>query len=91
MLLYKVVESCKVGYRKPHPRIYEIVLEKLGVPAEQCVFLDDMGGNLKTAASFGIRTIKVNVDTSDFPPSLDVIIVCQSKLQSLVTTALTLF
>ncbi|XP_052813055.1 acyl-CoA dehydrogenase family member 10-like [Mya arenaria] len=54
-----VVESCKVGYRKPHPKIYEIVLDKLGVAPERCIFLDDMGGNLKAAAQFGIRTIKV--------------------------------
>ncbi|XP_053385750.1 acyl-CoA dehydrogenase family member 10-like [Mercenaria mercenaria] len=54
-----VVESCKVGYRKPNPKIYEICLRELGVPGEQCVFLDDMGGNLKGAQQFGIRTIKV--------------------------------
>ncbi|XP_060605115.1 acyl-CoA dehydrogenase family member 10-like isoform X1 [Ruditapes philippinarum] len=54
-----VVESCKVGYRKPNPKIYEIVLKELDLPGEQCVFLDDMGGNLKAAKEFGIKTIKV--------------------------------
>ncbi|XP_052237570.1 acyl-CoA dehydrogenase family member 10-like isoform X2 [Dreissena polymorpha] len=54
-----VVESCKVGYRKPHPKIYEAVLKELGLPGQQCVFLDDIGENLKAASQFGINTIKV--------------------------------
>lgn len=58
-LCLQVVESCKVGYRKPHPKIYEIVLKELGVPGERCVFLDDIGANLKAAQKFGIKTIKV--------------------------------
>ena len=56
------MESCKVGYRKPHPKIYEICLKELGVPPEEIVFLDDMGGNLKSAKNIGIRTIKVNLE-----------------------------
>jgi hypothetical protein len=35
-------------------------LKELDLPGEQCVFLDDMGGNLKAAKEFGIKTIKVN-------------------------------
>jgi epoxide hydrolase-like predicted phosphatase len=53
------VESCKVGLRKPDPRIYAIACERLGVPAEASVFLDDIGGNLKIARSLGMTTIKV--------------------------------
>jgi putative hydrolase of the HAD superfamily len=54
-----VVESSKVGVRKPEPRFYEIACELLGVTPEQCVFLDDLGINLKPAAAMGMRTIKV--------------------------------
>lgn len=54
-----IVESSKVGVRKPEPRFYEIACELLSVSPEQCVFLDDLGINLKPAAAMGMRTIKV--------------------------------
>ena len=54
-----VVESSKVGVRKPEPRFYEIACELLGVRPTECVFLDDLGINLKPAAAMGMRTIKV--------------------------------
>lgn len=54
-----VVESSKVGVRKPEPRFYEIACELLGVTPPQCVFLDDLGINLKPAAAMGMTTIKV--------------------------------
>ncbi len=54
-----IVESSKVGVRKPEPRFYEIACELLGVQPEQCVFLDDLGINLRPAASMGMTTIKV--------------------------------
>ena len=58
-LFDEVVESSKVGVRKPEPRFYEIACDLLGVTPEQCVFLDDLGINLKPAAAMGMRTIKV--------------------------------
>ena len=54
-----VVESSKVGCRKPEPRFYEIACEKLDVRPEECIFLDDLGINLKPAAAMGMTTIKV--------------------------------
>ena len=54
-----VVESSKVGVRKPEPRFYEIACELLDVHPAQCVFLDDLGINLKPAAAMGMTTIKV--------------------------------
>jgi putative hydrolase of the HAD superfamily len=54
-----VVESAVEGLRKPDPRIYELVLARLGVAAEHCVFLDDLGINLKPARAMGMTTIKV--------------------------------
>jgi putative hydrolase of the HAD superfamily len=54
-----VVESSKVGVRKPEPRFYEMACELLGVTPEECIFLDDLGINLKPAAAMGMATIKV--------------------------------
>lgn len=58
-----IIESSKVGMRKPNPKIYEMVCEKLGVSPSRCVFLDDIGSNLKPAKKLGMKTIKV--DTHD--------------------------
>lgn len=54
-----VVESSKVGCRKPEPRFYEIACELVGVEPGECVFLDDLGINLKPARAMGMTTIKV--------------------------------
>lgn len=54
-----VIESSAVGVRKPERRFYEIALDSLGVRAEEAVFLDDLGVNLKTAREMGMTTIKV--------------------------------
>lgn len=58
-IFHTIVESARVGLRKPDPRIYELVLERLGVRAHEAVFLDDLGINLKPAAAMGMATIKV--------------------------------
>jgi putative hydrolase of the HAD superfamily len=55
-----VVESSKVGMRKPDPRIYQIACEQLGVSPHQSIFLDDFGINLKAARALGMATIKVD-------------------------------
>jgi putative hydrolase of the HAD superfamily len=54
-----VIESSKVGVRKPEPRIYELMLETLALPPAACIFLDDLGVNLKPARKMGMTTIKV--------------------------------
>ena len=54
-----VVESSKVGVRKPETRFYEIACDLLGVEPSACVFLDDLGINLKPARAMGMTTIKV--------------------------------
>jgi len=54
-----VIESSKAGLRKPDPRIYLMMCEALGVKAEACVYLDDLGINLKPAREMGMTTIKV--------------------------------
>ncbi len=52
-----VVVSCEVGAAKPHPRIYEICLSRLGVDANQALFVDDRLENVDGAAKLGIRTL----------------------------------
>jgi putative hydrolase of the HAD superfamily len=54
-----VIESAKIGIRKPDPRIYQMMCEQLAVPPAACVFLDDLGPNLKPARAMGMTTIKV--------------------------------
>jgi putative hydrolase of the HAD superfamily len=54
-----VIESSKVGIRKPDPRIYQMMCEMLEVSAENCIYLDDLGINCKPAAALGMAAIKV--------------------------------
>ncbi len=61
---HTVVESAVEGIRKPDPRIYHLVCERLAVQPGECVFLDDLGVNLKPARALGMTTIKV-VDPDD--------------------------
>jgi putative hydrolase of the HAD superfamily len=54
-----VIESAKIGLRKPDPRIYRMMTEALGVDPRHCVYLDDLGVNLRPAREVGMTTIKV--------------------------------
>ena len=54
-----VIESAKIGLRKPDPRIYRMMTDALGVDPKNCVYLDDLGVNLKPAREMGMTTIKV--------------------------------
>ena len=54
-----VIESAKLGLRKPDPRIYRMMVEAIGVDPKHCVYLDDLGVNLKPAREMGMTTIKV--------------------------------
>jgi putative hydrolase of the HAD superfamily len=54
-----VIESAKIGLRKPDRRIYEMMTQALGVDPARCVYLDDLGVNLKPAREMGMTTIKV--------------------------------
>ena len=58
-LFHVVIESSKVGLRKPDARIYEVACEALGAAPSATVFLDDLGVNLKPARAMGMTTIKV--------------------------------
>ncbi|WP_061020600.1 HAD-IA family hydrolase [Bradyrhizobium sp. CCH5-F6] len=59
VLFDHVIESAKIGLRKPDPRIYQMMVETLRVDPNNCVYLDDLGVNLKPARQMGMTTIKV--------------------------------
>jgi epoxide hydrolase-like predicted phosphatase len=52
-----VVISGEVGLRKPDPAIFELALDRLGVVASRCVFVDDHPGHLSAAAEVGMTTV----------------------------------
>ncbi len=58
-----VIESSKIGVRKPDPHFYEMACAQLEVEPHECVFLDDLGVNLKPARALGMHTIKVDSST----------------------------
>jgi putative hydrolase of the HAD superfamily len=68
-----VLESSKLGVRKPDPRFYDLALDAVGVAPTEAVFLDDLGVNLKPARALGIRTIKV-VDPADALAELEAVL-----------------
>ena len=54
-----IIESAKFGLRKPDPRVYRMMAQALGVDPAACIYLDDLGVNLKPAREMGMTTIKV--------------------------------
>ncbi|WDI30662.1 HAD-IA family hydrolase [Hyphococcus flavus] len=64
-----IIESSKAGVRKPEPRIYEMMCNALHVEPPACIFLDDLGVNLKPAKAMGMTTIKVPF--GDVRPAID--------------------
>jgi putative hydrolase of the HAD superfamily len=52
-----VVDSAFVGVRKPEPAIYELTLERLGLPAAACVFVDDLEPNVAAARELGMHGV----------------------------------
>lgn len=52
-----VVISDHVGMRKPEPGIFTLMVDKLGVPAHECVFVDDMAANLPPAQALGMQVV----------------------------------
>lgn len=57
-----VVSSAATGSRKPEPRVYEVLCQTLGARPQDCLFLDDIGRNLKAARALGMRTLLVRED-----------------------------
>ena len=53
-----VIDSGWVGYRKPEPQIYEITVERLGVPASACLLVDDLEVNCEAARDLGFAAVQ---------------------------------
>ncbi|KAI1707829.1 haloacid dehalogenase-like hydrolase domain-containing protein [Ditylenchus destructor] len=54
-----VLESCRLGIRKPDPTFYQMAADKLGLDCSECIFLDDLASNCKGAESTGMAAIQV--------------------------------
>ena len=65
-----IVESSRIGVRKPEPEFYRIACEKLAIEPPEAVMLDDLGVNLKPAREMGMTTIKV-VDATEALATLE--------------------
>ncbi|GAA5886893.1 hypothetical protein JCM5296_005183 [Sporobolomyces johnsonii] len=59
-LFDEYIESCVEGLRKPDVKFFQLALDRIGVKAEETVFLDDIGHNLTVARKMGIHTIRVH-------------------------------
>jgi putative hydrolase of the HAD superfamily len=53
-----VVNSAEEGVRKPHPAIYQTTLERLGLPASDCLFVDDVEANCVAAEHAGMSYVR---------------------------------
>ena len=52
-----IVDSAFVGMRKPDPEIYRLTLDRLGLPPETCVFVDDIELNCDAAREVGLHAV----------------------------------
>jgi putative hydrolase of the HAD superfamily len=68
-----VVDSGFVGLRKPDRAIYAIVLERLELPAHECVFVDDLAVNIETARALGFAVVHFR-DTEQTIAELDALL-----------------
>jgi len=65
----EVVNSARVGYRKPHPAIYRAALEASGVPAEETVMVgDSVGHDVRGAQRAGLRGVYLDRSGANPPP-----------------------
>ncbi len=53
----EIIVSAEVGFVKPQSEIYEYALDKLGVEAHECIFIDDITSNVDAARRLGIKSI----------------------------------
>ncbi len=68
-----IVDSAFVGMRKPEPEIYALTLERLGLPAEACVFVDDIELNCDAARAAGMAAVHFR-DTRQAIAELDALL-----------------
>jgi len=66
-LFDEVVISGEVGLRKPDPPIFAVAAKRLGLPPEECVFVDDLPGNIEAAEALGMRGVLHEVAAATIP------------------------
>ncbi|WP_392670181.1 HAD-IA family hydrolase [Streptomyces sp. LN785] len=52
-----VVNTARIGFAKPDPRVYLIAAERVGAPAHRCLFIDDTGVNVTAAREAGMTAV----------------------------------
>lgn len=64
--------SFQVGCFKPDPRMFQDALDKLGLPPQECVFVDDTLKNLEGAAKLGIQAVLITAkpEADTCPPGM---------------------
>ena len=56
-LFDEVVMSSSVGMIKPHPEIYQLTADRLGVAPQECIMIDDLSANIEGAQAVGMKGI----------------------------------
>ncbi len=70
-----IVDSCRIGMRKPDPRIFQYALDRLGgIAPGRAVFLDDYEANVRAAETLGMRAILVEENPKKALTALDTIL-----------------
>lgn len=65
-----IVTSAQVGYRKPHPRMFEAVLAELGLPPEACLMVgDSVSADIRGAAGMGLAGVFIHRHEHKPPPT----------------------
>jgi HAD superfamily hydrolase (TIGR01509 family) len=72
-LLKVAVVSGAVGFRKPDPQIYRLLLDRLKAPAKDCLFVDDRLQNLEAAAQVGVQVLLFERGVGSAKPAVPVI------------------
>ena len=62
-----ITYSFQLGCFKPNPRMFQDALSKMGLPAQECVFIDDVARNLEGAAKVGIQPVQIRVQPDADP------------------------
>jgi len=57
-----IICSADVGMAKPEPAIYALAAKRLGLPAAECVFIDDLEANVQAARDAGMRGVCFRID-----------------------------
>jgi putative hydrolase of the HAD superfamily len=63
----EVIDSAFVGHRKPEPRIFEITSERVGLPLDRCLLVDDMEVNCEAAEAQGMRAVQFKTNDQAIP------------------------